>query len=341
MRRGLLFLLGVGVLLGSGFEAFADSVKVAVYYRPPSMMLLDVEAELKTGGFLPLLIPEEDDSIPLSKAAAEAGTDAAIRILSNGRGVAVFVADPSRRMFLSTNVTAQETEGREGAVLAIKAVEAVRVGLMQILDEERQKAPPPPPVAAAKAPPSSPATVPPRPSKERVLTAVMPSATFGFGDIPPAFQIALDLTVKPVQRLRLFVFGLMPTAASTLHSSVGSAHIRMGFVAVGLSVDVGKTDGRVSPHVGMMGGAWFLSVKGRASLPFYSEDTSGVVGAAASQIGAAVRLTRIVSLRGDVLLGVTFPEPLIRFEGKRVGSFGRPLLCGTLGIEITLGSSSE
>jgi hypothetical protein len=326
----------VGILIADTV-AHAEGTKVAVFYTPPSAILLDMEAELKAFGFVPVVIAEQGESIPLSKAAAETHTDAAVRIFPSDREIAVFVADPSRRMFLSTNITIQQTEGRKGTVSAIKAVETIRVGLMQIREEF---APIPQALAPVSIKPESLVT-PELIADERkeggyVFLSAAPSVTFGFGNIPPSFHVALDLSVRPIPRLRIFVFGLAPTFASTIDSADGSASVREGLVTIGLSADLRQDDRLVVPYIGIQGGALFMTVKGRARDPLHSEEPRGVVGTVVGQLGTTVRFSSRVFLRADLLLGVALPEPVVRFDGQEVASFGRPFISFAVGIEIRL-----
>jgi hypothetical protein len=329
-------LIAATVLVASTV-ARAEGHEVAVFYTPPSAILLDMEAELKAGGFLPVLIAERGELIPLSKAAAEARTDAAVRILPSDREIAVFVADPSKRMFLSTNITIQETEGRKGAVSAIKAVETIRVGLMQIREEALPNQQAPPPVSK-----ETKTVEKPLPSADErnnggfIFLSAAPAVTFGFGNIPPSLHIALNIAVRLTPRLRLFVFGLAPTFASTVDSAEGSASIREGLVTLGLSANVLSDRRCVVPYIGLQGGLLFMTVKGLARLPLHGEEPNGVAGVIVGQLGTTVRLLRILFLRAYLLIGAAFLEPVIRFDGEKVASFGRPFISGAVGIEIQL-----
>jgi hypothetical protein len=339
-RLGLHFASTITVLtyFFAAFTADAQATLVAVFYSPPCPLLLDMEAELRAAGFLPILIKEQNDTVPLPEAAASAHTHAAVRILSSDREVAVFAADPSNLVFLSTNVTTAANEGRKSAVLAIKTVETLRVGLMQIR-EEAAFAPSlttSTPISPGPAALKKPVFLRDHSKNGLVLFAVAPSVTFGFGDIPPSLHLALNLTVKPMQRLRLFIFGLAPTAASKVHSDIGSANVREGLVAMGMSAELRPSDRRVLPYIGLIGGALFVSAKGRANGPLHGEETNGVAGVAAGQAGTAVRLTRIIFLRADLSVGIAFPKPVIRFDGEAVASFGRPFISGSFGIEAVL-----
>jgi hypothetical protein len=49
--------------------------------------------------------------------------------------------------------------------------------------------------------------------------------------------------------------------------------------------------------------------------------------------GAAIEMTRALRLRAEVLGCLTFPQAVIRFAGREVADWGRPVGLLTLGLE--------
>jgi hypothetical protein len=41
-------------------------------------------------------------------------------------------------------------------------------------------------------------------------------------------------------------------------------------------------------------------------------------------------------LRCDLSLGIVVPRPVVRFNGRKAASFGRPMLFGAVGIEAAI-----
>ena len=316
-------------------EASPDTRRaVALLYTPPCPFLLEMEGELRAAGFVPILMAEDPSAEnPLLPAEAAARVDAfaAVRILSSGEGVTVFAMDAVRRVHLSTEVANADAGAQSGRVTAIKTVELLRVALMETAPEEAPPSVPPPEKPAAEVPKSRPR------ESARVLASGAPAVTYGFGGVPAAFQVDLCLCVRPVQRIRLFVSGLVPTFAGTVRGEGGRAAVKTGLLAVGMDAELTDPDHRVAPYIGILGGALFARAEGTSDRESaQGRQATAVAATVQMHAGLSLRLSRRVALRGDVAFGAVFPEPVIRIEGKEAASFGRPILTGDFGVEVRL-----
>ena len=179
------------------------------------------------------------------------------------------------------------------------------------------------------------------PPKLQGLFYIAPSATYGFGDIPPSLHVAIGFSLRTFERLRLFLFGLVPTIKTTIESndeeSNGvSAAVREGMIAMGAAVDLISPSHPVVPFLGIQGGVLFFDVEGKADAPFSGRERTEIAGGIHFNAGATFRLTRIIAVRCDLSIGVLVPRPVVRFDGRNVASFGRPMLSGMAGMEVVL-----
>lgn len=327
------------VSMADGSESELAQRTVVLLFTPPSVLSADLEAELRIAGFQPVLLVEDGkETGSLQAAAMKMNASAAVRIMPSGRGVTVFIFDKLRGVNVSTRIDGVEAGARTSAVIAIKTVELLRVGLMQLDDRS----------------PSSKVSVNPDPEESVAVKksgtgggayasstgllylAAAPAIAYGFGGIAPSLHAAITLSMRPTGRVRIFVHALVPTLGVEIKQPEGTAKVRQGLVAAGVTANLLDDKHRFIPYAGLQGGALFFRVEGSGQNPYYGENASGVPFAVNFQLGAILRLGRIVALRADMLVGAVFPEPTIRFDGREVASFGRPMISGSFGVEVRL-----
>ncbi len=345
-RHIMILLLITTSSVTAAMQASADVAVVAVVYTPPAPLLLPLTAELRLAGFEPIPIEAPagaETTVMLRDMADSVGAAAVIRIRQSENRVVVFVRDPASEMVVSTEVAPSEAVERADTVVALKTVEILRTGLMKV----DSNAPPPeddahPPYASPPPAASSPevshetsASVT-SPSTLRGLFYIAPSTTYGFGDIPPTFHVALGISLLTFERFRLFLIGLVPTVQTTIENRDGSAAVREGMITMGAAVHLVSRDHPLVPFVGVQGGVVVFDVEGVTDGPLTGKDRTEIVGGIHIDAGAVLRLNDIVALRCDLFLGIVVPRPVVRFDGRKAASFGRPMLSGAVGIEATI-----
>jgi hypothetical protein len=86
--------------------------------------------------------------------------------------------------------------------------------------------------------------------------------------------------------------------------------------------------------VGAGVGGVLVYTRGVPSPGFVGYSQVNLIAAPYLRVGSAFSLANAWRLSADVLAAVSTPEPVIYFENRRASAWGRPLLLGTLGIEI-------
>ena len=349
-RSGILrcaLMLVITSTVMATMQVSADVAPVAIVYTPPSTLLLPLTTELRLAGFAPIPVempPEAVTEAVLRDTADSVGATAVVRILQSDRGVVVFIRDPSSGVVVSTEFIPFEAVERADTITALKTVEILRASLMMAKADVptppsslSPTTPSPPPQNASSSNLSQKAEISMAPpSRVQGLFYIAPSATYGFGDIPPSLHVAIGFSLLTFERFRLFLFGLVPTIKTTIESNDGFATVREGIVAIGAAVDLISPNHPVVPFLGIQGGVVFFDVEGEADAPFSGKKRTEIAGGIHFDAGATFRLTRILALRCDLSIGIVVPRPVVRFDGRIVASFGRPMLSGMAGIEVAI-----
>jgi hypothetical protein len=325
----------------------ADTPPVVIVYTPPSALLLPLTRELQLAGFQTIAREASAETVTeevLRDSADSVGAIAVVRILQSDSGVQMFIRDPSSEVVVSTELIPSEAVERGETIVALKTVEILRASLLMV---KWEVPPSPPPMPQTPSSPPPPTASPPNvsekanasvapPSALRGLLYLAPSATYGFGDIPPALHVAIGFSLLAFERFRLFLTGLVPTFRTTVERNDSSAAIREGMIAIGAAIDLVSPEHPVVPFLGIQGGVVFFDVEGEADAPFSGRESTGVAGGIHLNAGTTFRLNHILALRCDLSIGVLVPRPAVRFDGRVVASFGRPMLSGMAGLEVAI-----
>ena len=97
-----------------------------------------------------------------------------------------------------------------------------------------------------------------------------------------------------------------------------------------------KIDARVIPEVGAGFGAAFFMVRGMAKTGFVSGDFTLVSACPYIKAGLSIWLTRILALRGDVLIGWTTASNMVQVAHRDVIGLGRPWIAASVGLAFAI-----
>jgi outer membrane biosynthesis protein TonB len=169
----------------------------------------------------------------------------------------------------------------------------------------------------------------------------------GANSISPALDALISVRFRPYPTSSISLVGLIPLLSSSLETADG-ASIDVRSFGIGGFGDLHLPLGRVELSAGIGGLALLTSVLAQSADdgPVYVSDyPSRRLGALLGRVGASVSLTRDLRLAGSIMIGLTVRELQISpprtaatmdDEPSPIASWGKPLLLGTLSLELAL-----
>jgi hypothetical protein len=312
-----------------------------------------LRAELEGEGFEVVLVqaehaPTRED---LEDTAKSTDSFAAIALIrpAGSLAVDVWVTDRVTGKTVLRRIDAPPESPEAGSIMAVRAVELLRASLIELnlkITPKGEIAPAPEVAHFAElpkpAPPPPPAPIPVRrEAPPPVPPATQPERRFAFGLGVAGFDTpgGLGLTPGPAARLfwrpvPLFALGLEAAgpAPSTLDEVEGSASVDQ---ELGLGVlELTPWPGSIEPRFSVGAGAYRIAARGSAAGPYAGTSTSALSFAAKVGAGARFELSRSIALGTELSAHWLAPEPVIHFSGRREASAGRPLLLGSVTLEV-------
>jgi hypothetical protein len=326
VRQRLLAVaaLSIGVV-------FASAARAADPATGPSVLLIAgdedpigmrVSAELRALGFdvveaTRLSAPPGASEVDLS--ARSARTVGAIAI---GSEVQVWTLAPEGLVLRATI-----EKDADPAVIALRTVEALRTSVSDLHA------------------PSTAAPVSPTGTEDRVVatTAGQPPSRWGVS-VAPAFSVSPGqpeaswhalAVARWVGRARwgAEALGMIPISGTRWNESEGSAVMTYGLAAVGARWEPFAA----RQHSGDAGagiGAVFIHAEGLPGAGFVGSTINTTVAAPYARIGYSVSVAPWLRMRADLAAFLALPRPALTFAGRETGTWGQPLLSGSIGLEI-------
>ena len=130
-------------------------------------------------------------------------------------------------------------------------------------------------------------------------------------------------------------FAFVPISAGSVTSQDGSIALRAAVAGVGLLDDLSPPSAALGVGIDAGFSGTVLLFEGNATAPYRA--TSGTAWGALPYGGvmARYRLTNRTRLRFDGRAGLLMPEPILRVASHDIGTFGRPLVLLSLGLEVS------
>jgi len=283
----------------------------------------------------------ETDSLAWLEAFAAQGTSAVVDVVGVDalEAVDVWVLKTRPRRFEVTRVAVEPNTPRQAEMLALRAVEALRAGLLQIdwAERKRRNEVNAKPIARPITNPSA-ATVPAGEARavashgERVAleigaTAMMSVDGLGAAVLP---TVRVDWAACPWLVIQAAMAGL--GSRSTVATAAGNARVAQQFGVLGGFIRL-RPDHRLWPFLGLAAGALHTSVEGQGGLSTGvnpAEKWSGLIDAS---VGAGLRLTGRTYLTLAAHAQVAAPYVAIHIVDTVGATSGRPnlLLILTIG----------
>jgi hypothetical protein len=129
---------------------------------------------------------------------------------------------------------------------------------------------------------------------------------------------------------------VVPLFPARLDGPEGTADVRAALLGAGLHVSPRPPGTALRPSVEVgLAGVWLL-ISGAARTGYAGKTDNLLFAAPYLRAGASLSISPQIALRASALGAVALPEPVVRFAGRDAATFGRPLLLGSGGLEITL-----
>lgn len=325
--------------------AQADPVKVAIVHGSladplthrarAELSALGLEVvEITTTGETP---PDGDD---LDRIAHLAGAAAAIRIAAPI--TSVWIAGNEEEEYVIRIVPADDPRSPSAdAVVVLRAVELVRAAL---LDPPAPATPSPaaarssPPLAAST-PPASPAPDPTHaaisPPPPRFTLEIAPAVVGAPGGVSPSASLLVGARWMPGP-LGPAAFLVLPIFPAHLDGREGTAEIRAAIAGAGLHFAPGPREASLRPGLEAgLAGVWLL-VHGAGTSGYLGRSDNLLVAAPYARAALSLSISPHLSSSASLLGAVALSEPVIAFASREAASFGRPLLLGAGGLQVSL-----
>jgi hypothetical protein len=337
----LLFTVSLSVTMQVSVSADPIPTSVVVLHPGRDEATIRLAAELSALGYAPILLQHSTEALWIDQVRTIMTTyraEALINATSIHDRVDIWVVDSksdSMQLWVDTVDAVKDSD----ASTILKSVETLRAGLMRIEGIDFQGAPVDfkhvTTVNAGQGGAGSDRAKAFSASPGRLSLAIGPAGTYGFGDLPAAWQIAVSGGVRIASRLSLMVVGFAPTAPMSFKNQYGSAQVWMGSLTIGLRADLRPPDKRWVPWAEFGVGPNFSRMKGQGNAPYSDGDDRAVVFEMLFRSGIRVWMNRRFSLEGSLHVGGCLPKPVVRV-GEVRADYSVPLFGGTIQLAFDL-----
>jgi len=162
------------------------------------------------------------------------------------------------------------------------------------------------------------------------------------GGLSPTGQVEVGASWLPFPCLALDLRATVPVVPSWISAREGDAEIYPVLTGVAARWLGGDRQSRFRPTLGLGFGVLVVHIRGHAkpqpdnTPPNTSENVTLVTGLPFVEGGVLLRLTPHLNLHLSYLVGAPLRRLVVMFAGRPVGTLGRPLLTGSLGLELVI-----
>ena len=289
-------------------------------------------AELESLGFdvvvvAPSILPP--DRAEIEQLSQREGATVNLVLVEAGGGLEIWIADPSTGRTSFHEVILGLYESAEAPeTTAIRLVETLRATLIEFASPRNVA----PPLPARRAPE---VTSPPSAARPaRFSIAGGGGGAYSVGGIGVMGYLDLSVRWRIAARFDVSVDGALTPTRAKLQGPEGQANV--GWYLAGVSAGFCASDPTAPIRFRSGAGVWvsWMSLSGQAAAPYVN--TRADLVSAIPHVDAALHfsMTANLGLAAGLSMGVSVPEASIRFAGREVATWGRPLWMGGLAIEL-------
>lgn len=306
---------------------------VLVTDHSDAALLMLLRAELRALGISVVEVERgKDDFVPadLRAAARSLGAVAAFRVLVSSGTVEVWIADRVTGKVVLREILAQGdgTRVNERVVVA-QAIELLRASLMEIEAPHVSRGEVPAPQALAQV---SGFPV----ERERFWLSLAPTAMWSPGGPGPSLGGSLGLGLRAWRFLGVAVDAGSAVMPSRLTRPSGTAEITTRWLGADVLALRPPGAGPWRPRAGLGAVAVFTALRGLAVAPRQGYDVTLVTMAPTLHADLGYAITKNLRVTAGVGLMVPLAFSTLVFEKETVGTYGRVLVLGTVGVEAAL-----
>jgi hypothetical protein len=342
-----LFPGALTLLLGSLALARDETHVVLIAPSENEPSVKRIEQELRILGLEVEFIPASKSRGSLADNARRRGATAAAEVQTNPPAILLWT-DPIRFPDVGGGPDLRVDEGSAGTaepgLLALRAVELLHGRILPVpapaptpldggISDAAIVAPssPAPDAGTAAPEPPKPTTEPPQPSS---ISAFVGPAVLMSSGVDPTLHIWLGARLNLATRIDLELSGAIPTTATAVSGITGTAGARIGAFGLAANFRFTEPSSTLFASAGVGVGALFVVVSGDAT-----RASNAALGTSAAtlpylRVGAGYWIADHVALRGDALLGVALPAPVVDVKGKEIASFGMPTVVFAAALEV-------
>jgi hypothetical protein len=323
----LLFLLAAASV---GWAA-DEPPRVALIEDPADATILPrLRAELVGLGLdVRAVAKKEDEALPhdLIEAARSMNAVAAFRVVVVGDRADVWIADRVTGKVVLREMLPRGAE-IDGRVVALRAVELLRVSLME-LDAPHV------PQGELPAPPKLSETSGLLPDPERFSLSASASFLWSPGGTSPGVGVATALAWR-ASWLGVRLFGGSMLAPARLARTEGTGEVTTRWLGLDAIAQPRQTRMRWRPRVGLGFAALATDLRGVAESPRPTHEEMVYTFSPAASVELGLAIYRHVRVE----MGVTYLRPLrsvnLIVAGNQAGSYGQNIILANLGLDIVL-----
>lgn len=294
---------------------------------------LRIKAELAAAGFELRLVEPQSLSPSREEIAELARKEEAIA------GLALIAKENTIEIWIVDRVTGKTVvrvlawkPGEPGEqdqvdLVAICTIETLRATLMEtsVRRHTRGEVAPPPAVRTLL-----------RAEPSRVSLRVGSALGYGSNALGAAAELGLAATAAVLPRLRLGLDAFAPLTTPALEGPEGRAEL--GLYLAGAFVEASLMNPAASADVMLGGGAWLglLTLSGGAQPPYVGSSLQIVTLVPHLDLGGRARISRRIAFLARVSGALATPKANVRFAGRDVAVWGRPLVLGAMMLEVGL-----
>jgi hypothetical protein len=128
------------------------------------------------------------------------------------------------------------------------------------------------------------------------------------------------------------LFLSLPISDTTLEDADASADIDARIVGASFGIELLPDHASFRLYTGLGGGAVWLRARGKAAPPLSARSVDETTGLAFAEARVSLLVGDPLRLTLGVLAGAAIPRTDIAFADRRVGTWGRPIVSGSLSI---------
>ena len=145
------------------------------------------------------------------------------------------------------------------------------------------------------------------------------------------FGLALvGLTVAPTPRWSWSALAVPALTSTTLEAPEGRAEVSS--TLLGFGTDYAVLPQRIGLSVGLGATLGLVTIRGSAAYPYLGQKDRIITALPFVRSEGVVEMAHDLSLRLGLMAGLATPPAVIRFGGREVAPWGRPLVLLTFGV---------